>query len=188
MKTSIENEAKIIIDKEQYDKLFKSFTWVDCYHQLNFYYANNDMINNNEPSTIRIRSINNKLLLQVKCSLDDSNGLIHSNIEYEKEIKKVPFSLSGTELNSMCGKNTFNDVELLNCLFTERYLCIWDDNTDIFLDKNTYLNTVDYELEIEYISKDLDVKLLSLIQDIGINTNKRAIGKYKRFLELYNMN
>lgn len=76
---------------------------------------------------------------------------------------------------------------LLGSLSTERYICEYDENIIVFVDKNNYLDKVDYELEIEF-KKNKDIKKIKKIlnEDLTISEiNKNCKGKYTRFIFRY---
>ena len=49
----IEKEIKIILDEKQYLEVMNSFQFSESFEQINYYYANREIIENN--ITIRIR-------------------------------------------------------------------------------------------------------------------------------------
>ena len=58
------------------------------------------------------------------------------------------------------------------------------NGSELCLDKTTYFDKTDYEVEVEYeekISADLLMKLTSL----GVRFNEKCVGKFSRFLAEY---
>lgn len=102
---------------------------------------------------------------------------------YEKIISTINNSIEVHTLAEMMGEN-FNlecsKVINLGYLTTTRLLCNMK-NCEIALDKNEYLNKVDYELEIEF---DYDNKsALEILKYLGIRPQDSILGKNKRFIQ-----
>ena len=55
---------------------------------------------------------------------------------------------------------------------------------EIALDKNSYFDVVDYEIEIEYIG-EFPQHILDELEKINIYSGKEVSGKNKRFLNEY---
>ena len=62
---------------------------------------------------------------------------------------------------------------------------MWDGNTEICLDKTTYFDKTDYEIEIEYSGEDIPGELTSELNRLGVEFRENAVGKYSRFLQAY---
>ena len=105
------------------------------------------------------------------------------NKEYEKIISTINNSIEVHTLTEMTGEK-FNlecsKVINLGYLTTTRLICNIK-NCEIALDKNEYLNKVDYELEIEF-DKD-NQSALKILEYLGIKTQDSTLGKNKRFVQ-----
>lgn len=177
----LEKEYKTILSKKQYAQLIETFEKEKQYLQINFYYKKEGS-NEDLELTIRIRVKMGKMLLQVKEPISKEDG-IHIKREYEKEIKTIPYIISGEELNALCHSEKYTDSYLLGMLVTERRISIID-NCELALDINHYCGITDYELEIEYIDK-LSPKLIDLLKEMNIYKSENGDGKFKRFYTRY---
>jgi len=133
----------------------------------------------NKNITVRIREINNSYLLQIKVPVNEK-GSLHIKKEYEMIVNEVPKEISSDDIFNLCGIRV-NSIKLIGSLQTIRKINFLDENTEICLDKNKYLNTLDYEIEIEY-KENLDIKLLEQIKNLNIDICLSVQGKYSRFL------
>lgn len=181
----IELEKKMLLSKEDYNCLIKYFSNRNRNDQLvqekqiNYYFDTDDLSMNQKNITCRIRLKNGRYKGIIKCH---SNELDQST---ETEI----------EIRDGVHANTFTDIglKLQGELTTYRCVILKDDNCEVVLDKNDYLDHTDYELEIEY-SPHYQKKaesLLHIILDILAanckhNYSKRSIivpSKSARFFE-----
>lgn len=176
-----ETELKFLLDRDKYNDLLTYFEWEKPYSQINFYYMDNDRKLLKDNTTVRVRGKKDGLRLQAKLH-EAIDGAKHINKEYEANIETVPYEISGHELQIMSGKE-FPDVKLIGYLVTERYICKKYMGVEICLDRNIYLGTIDYELEIEYSVKDLPKDITRLIELHNLDVLNRSRGKCKRFLD-----
>ena len=133
----IECELKYMLTWQEYARLisdFSKYTHQDI--QVNYYYDTEDFKMNKQGITCRIREKHGKFTATIKkhgvaenTSLEKSKQVLN-----EKDIRffNVP------------------DLKYQGKLETERTYFYATDECVITVDKNTYLNTVDYELEVEY--------------------------------------
>ncbi len=158
MANTVEIEAKILIDKKEYDKLNKKLKLNEPFLQTNWYIDSADRNLAKQGMGLRIRHVNGEYLLTLKSPL--AVGL------FEKEQL-----LSPSEAESMIADNKFPEggikdfldlldfdsstLKTLAKLETERRRGFHEENVArIALDKNTYLGHTDYELEIDADSMD----------------------------------
>lgn len=174
----IEKEIKALISKSQYENIFNSFEWNKIFVQVNHYYVDPDGAQKNSNISIRVREANNSIKLQMKKPITLS-GMLHVEDEYEYEYSfdAVPDII--TNLN-------VRDIKLVSAkkigeLITKRCVYYFDKFTEICLDKNEYLNFIDYELEVEF-NGDLPYKVKIWLENLGINNNSFVPGKYSRFM------
>lgn len=176
----IEKEIKVLLSEKQYNKLKDCFEWEDGFTQINYYYESNDGI------TIRIREQDN-LKLQVKIPRQIKSSL-HIKDEYEMQIDKIYEIISSELLKKITNYEFGYDRKIIGKLKTERKICRKYRNVEICLDKNDYLDMVDYEIEVEY-TNDYPVEVIEKIKKLGINCEEYSRGKNKRFLQrLENIN
>lgn len=135
------------------------------------------------PSTIRIREKLGKLKLQFKVP-QKIEGSLHVKEEYEQNVDEVSDYISKDEIYGTCGFFCKDDAKLLGNLKTIRRICNKYQYVEIALDKNSYFDVVDYEIEIEYIG-EFPQHILDELEKINIYSGKEVSGKNKRFLNEY---
>lgn len=177
----IEKEIKIILDEKQYLEVMNSFQFSESFEQINYYYANREIIENN--ITIRIREKLGQMKLQLKIPQKTDKAL-HINKEYEKKVNRVLQHISKEEIYELSGLHCSNDVKLLGSLKTIRCICNTFPNVKIALDKSFYFNNIDYEIEIEYVD-ELSIDIVDRLKMLDLHLDKDVNGKNKRFLSAY---
>ena len=55
-----------------------------------------------------------------------------------------------------------------------------NDSIELLLDKNEYLNTTDYEVEIEYLNDETEIE--NIVNELGIDKSTVTYGKKTRFV------
>ena len=85
----IEKEIKILLSKEQYEKIEKVFSWKKKFTQINFYYGDLEKIDENGELTVRVRQNGDNYKLQIKKPVVYDEAL-HIKEEYERDIKDLP--------------------------------------------------------------------------------------------------
>lgn len=173
----IEKEYKVILNKEQYEKILNSFEFLEPVVQINFYYKENK--SRFIDTTIRVRFKDKKIKLQVKELISIRNG-IYVRREYEKSLKEVPLIIKGKTLNELCESNRYQDCLFIGVLITERRV-IHINDCEMALDINHYCGITDYELEIEF-EKEIDSGILEFLNSEKIYKNQVVKGKYERFV------
>jgi uncharacterized protein YjbK len=177
----IEKELKSLISREKYEELLDFFNFDETFEQINFYYIDNENIAKKKKINVRVRQIEEKFFLQVKTAVRDYKGLSISD-EHEEELPSVPEVISGEKISKIT-KIQVGDLHSVGSLKTLRSLCRWNGETLICLDKNSYLDTVDYEIEVEFSSDEVDQKLLDVLSGHQVNFDKNTHGKRSRFLK-----
>ncbi len=134
-----EYEIKYLISKKAYDKLSKVFFDSDAitFEQVNYYYDTYDQKMRDKNITVRIREKDGKLMAVIK---DHSAGIEHSR-ETRFRVESV------SNVISYKGENLY----LHGKLYTKRTEINICDGITLMLDYNKYLDTEDYELELEYV-------------------------------------
>ena len=131
----IEHEIKYMLTAEQYEHILRLFSVKSTVVQTNYYYDTEDLDMNKRGITCRIREKNDSYVATVKQHLGGFESLEMSQV-----------------LQSLLDDSLFTGKKLKRWgnLTTER-ACVSEENEMIvFLDKNSYLGVIDYELEIEY--------------------------------------
>ena len=176
----IEREIKQIISYDEYIKLvdFMSIFPSESVEQLNHYYDTDSGYYNSIKTTVRIREKNGRLKGTVK-----SHSSCDKSEEREFKVSALPERFVIDERN----------VFYKGKLYTERVSYRLGNGIVLFIDKNSYLDTVDYEVEIEYpngleeISKTLIVAIRKFIDSTYSNKRMSKSERfYKRKEELEN--
>lgn len=176
----IEKEIKILLTKAQYQQVEKLFYWDKDYLQTNHYYNDPDNLKENQGNTIRVREKAGEFRLQVKAFIS-KEGNLHIMREYEKKVDKLHEVITSTDLEDLTGMK-FSNLHCIGSLATQRKECNTYEGVTICLDKNTYLDIEDYELELEYTG-DYPEYLLVKLKENGIYTGAEedVDGKNIRF-------
>ncbi len=179
----VENEFKVMLNEEQYDKIKGLYNWDNEIKQTNYYYDTDNSELNSKRITCRVRKTYDGYFLQMKLP----NGKTHSRIEIEKELKDLPETLSGEQLSEFSGGNNLPDVKLLGELTTLRLIKKLD-GMEIDLDNSFYFRNTDHELELEFTKNEAAARELfgGLKEKAGIRDNNDiCIGKVGRFMKAY---
>ncbi len=149
---SIEIEAKVLLSRKDYLKLLENMSFNDQVKiQKNYYLDSEDRILKKYGMAIRLRQREGKNKLTLKAPL--AEGLLTKNQDLDDD-----------EANALINNNLFprgdisdfldilhidvNKLLVLAQLTTERKEGTYD-GLDINISKNTYSNTIDYELECD---------------------------------------
>lgn len=138
-----EREFKWLVEKNTFNRLYerlKSENHCEAERvlQINYYYDTDCLYFDSIGETIRIRQVGDRLTGTTKIHISkDGSGLSTEN----------SFKIS-------CLSRTLRykseDIVFQGELVTERTVISPEDNITICFDKNYYLGTVDYEVELEY--------------------------------------
>lgn len=180
----IENEYKVMLTREQYEKLCLLCDWDRIIEQTNYYYDTEDLSLSDRHITCRVRKTDNECFLQVKLP----NGADYSRIELEKKLgDEVPRDLSAELLNALAGEyEQLPDVRLLGALKTTRRVKRFE-GAEIDLDQSSYFGKTDFELEIEFTDEAAARTLLEQCREAAAldNSGNVCAGKIRRFLMEY---
>lgn len=105
----IENEFKIILTSEQYEKLLSLYDWDKTVVQTNHYYDTDDFRLSNTHITCRVREIDGAYFLQMKFPA----ARTYSRVELEKPLNALPETLAADELFKTDNHDELPDVERL---------------------------------------------------------------------------
>lgn|GEM_PF-616384 len=189
MKMEREIEFKKILSKKEYKRI--NSTCFDNYSMrefinINYYFDTVDYYYHKHKISIKVRKVKsdvNKLDLIVKMEKKKENSLRTSE-EYkfdlsEEELKKLIYL--GTlplEFKHFLEKMLLPaNIHFCGTLITNRKQ-FYNSEVEISLDKNEYLNHVDYEVEIEGENVYNDKKLVEFVSSFG----KKDNSKYQRFM------
>lgn len=180
----IENEFKVMLDQEQYEKLLAEYKWNEVIVQVNHYYDTEDLMMSSLHITCRVREIEGKYFLQMKFP----GAAEYSRVEFEKSLDDLPEEIDADEpfRPHPHGHPMLPIVKRIGSLKTTRNVYRFDGG-EIDLDKSEYFGKTDYELEIEFTDEGAARRMLAEITEkLGIKPNSEVcIGKVRRFLEEY---
>lgn len=182
--TNIEIEAKVLLSKENYDKLVKGLKFPEeRTKQTNYYFDSNDQILKKYGMILRIRETDKKFVFTMKAPL--SEGLLEKNQ-----------NLSDRQAEDLIDHNIFPEGDIKNFLdilqidsgklhvlatLTTARRHIEYKNTKVDISQNTYGNHVDYELECDsdssFRSKDT---IKEICGNYGIRYSLNKVSKEER--------
>jgi len=172
MKNSTEFELKRLLTENEYTEFMGALLEVaggTTIIQINYYYDDTEFNIFHKDETLRIRQIGAKLTLERKFNKRQEDSVRIC----DEDTNKIDLLPKMIIMNGF----QYRNIGSMTTLRTNFSI----DNVNISLDKNFYLGTVDYEIEVEY--KCLN-KMLPILKNILFST-KNAIGKYSRFIKLF---
>lgn len=180
----LETEWKSIITKQQYEDLESMFSWDWVKEQINHYYTDSTGELKKSGITLRVRTKDSKSVIQVKTH-KNANSALQICEEKEFPTLDIPKLFTASDVNDMTGIEV--EAACLGSLSTLRHSLFYTDGVEICLDKNEYLDTTDYEIEIEY-TKEVPQELINKLSDVGVTFDTPSIGKCTRFMQrLFNI-
>ena len=191
MHSNIEIEAKVLLQKEQYDQVV-SYLHLERYKkitQTNHYIDSTSRVLRDNDFALRVRE-KDDFVLTLKTPL--SEGLLEKNQtlswrEYDALEDESIFPVGNIKsFLELCGFNT-RELQVIASLTTYRIEFEYEDGL-VSLDENHYGKNgkiVDYELEIESTSMERAQELIKrLLQEAGITEFKfNTLSKQARALE-----
>ncbi len=174
----LETEFKCLISKKTYETLRNKVRWNSCREQINYYYVDKNGVVLKKRIMIRVREIGGEFKLQVKFHKNSGSPLQICE-EHEYDIDGVPDMIDAETIKDCIGED-IGDVYLIGKLTTKRRIYNWDLNTEICLDKSSYADATDYEIEVEY-SGEVDKELLGRLSAYGVEFKQNSVGKFTRF-------
>ena len=170
-----------LVDKDLYKSILNAFTWEKVREQTNYYYTDKAGILREKRIMVRIRVVGEVAKLQVKLHKNENSPLQICE-ENEFETEEVPDIINAELAKEITGEDV-GELYKMGCAVTKRNSLV-HNGSELCLDKTTYFDKTDYEVEVEYeekISADLLMKLTSL----GVRFNEKCVGKFSRFLAEY---
>lgn len=184
--TNNEIEFKQLLTAEQYNKFAQYyFPNKTAFKQTNYYIDTPDfqLKANKSALRIRVKDGGNEMTLKVPADI----GLLEYNFDTainpvmndQLDSADIPNDIT-YQLNKL--NVNLNTLVILGSLTTERMEQPDKENL-IVLDKNTYLDTEDYELEFEVTDYDTGLtKFHSILDDFGL-TYEQPANKVQRFFD-----
>lgn len=168
-----EFEYRCSLNKKQYELVHEIINkdFVEKL-QINYYYDTPDLFFDQQNTTVRIRQIEGLLKGTIKVHATDNAS---RSIEESFGVETLPNVIR-------CGSKK---LVCYGQMITERKTWNMHKGITLMLDKNYYLGTVDYILELEYpqiFQEDADKIIKKLTKELGICFTKD--NKSKRFFHL----
>ena len=190
MATNIEIEAKVLITKEEYDKVVEKMSKfaIGEYDQVNYYIETKDLALKKLGVGLRIRKIDNKYCMTLKAPM--SEGLLEKNNTITED-EYLKFK----DHNIFPENDIYEFVEMLG--FSPEIMSIvaelkthrietryGKEQYEFSIDKNEYNGIVDYELEMNYNSlQKARAQLEKLCNQLSIDYEDNPKSKQTRALE-----
>lgn len=180
----IENEFKVMLDPEQYEKLLAMYEWNKVIVQTNHYYDTDNFDLEKLHITCRVREIDGKYSWQMK--FPTYKAL--SRMEFEQPLDSLPEEIDADKATRPHPHrhDMLPVVKRIGSLKTIRNVYCFKGG-EIDLDKSEYFGKVDYELEIEFTDEEAARAVLNEITEkLGLTPNtEERVGKVRRFLDEY---
>lgn len=176
-----ETEIKSIIDEETYNKVKKAFKWDSVKEQVNNYYTDRNGALAENRIMVRIRVVDDIPKIQVKLHKNENSPLQICE-EDEYEIEGVPEIIDAETAKRITGMDA-GELYRMGSSATVRH-SFKHNGSELCLDKTTYFDKTDYEVEVEYEEK-MSADLLMQLGELGVAFNKKSVGKFSRFLAEY---
>ncbi len=189
MSNAIEIEAKVLLRKQDYEKLISLFPDEKGYAQTNYYIDSEERILAKEGIALRVRLKNNSYEMTLKTPL--SEGLLEKNYPMSEEefhaLQKGVFPCKDIARFLTMLDLDVSKLKILTSLTTYRIDVHYEDGL-LSIDKNDYSGQTDYEIELEYNHLDGARKVLKNLLDQNnipcefstatkVHRAMRAIGK-----------
>jgi uncharacterized protein YjbK len=187
MSQNIEIEFKNMLTKDEYERLLKEFN-IDkrqIFTQENHYFDSSEFALKSLGSALRIRKKPNGYEMTLKQPADV--GLLETNqpLSEEEALRAIQFNKLPTgEIQQIIEEFgiPFSNLGYFGSMITNRVEVDYNKGL-LVLDHSLYLNTEDYELELEVNDEEHGKNsFLSLLKSFGIPTRKTK-NKIRRFYE-----
>ena len=176
-----ETEIKSIIDEKTYEKAKNAFKWDRVREQENHYYTDRNGVVREHRVMVRVRVVEGTAKLQVKLHKNADSPLQICE-ETEFWIEEVPEIIDAVTAKEITGMDV-GELFRMGSAVTLRH-SLTRNSSELCLDKTTYFDKTDYEVELEYTEK-MSADLLMKLTSLGIIFNKSSVGKFSRFLGEY---
>lgn len=171
MSNAIEIEAKVLLNKKNYEKLVSLFKGNVTYTQTNYYIDNDEGQLRKEGLGLRIREKNGLYEMTLKTPL--SQGLLEKNCVWTKDEfkdfqEKKPFP-EGDIKRFLTMMDIDTATLYIKTSLTTKRMDIPYEGGKLSIDENHYSDTTDYEIELEHNNeKDAESILKNLLEKEGI--------------------
>lgn len=173
----IERELKILVNKESFEKLLKTYPFNKPIVQTNTYYDTEDGYIKKQKGAMRIRTIKDKKIFTLKIRKDE---ITHN--EYEKEINVNTIQEIDDEeiLNWLQMYNIPKKVHKIVSFITQRRTYDFE-NGQLCADITSYENHIDYEIEYEYTENHDGINSFNeILKPLNIHYEKNCPSKIAR--------
>lgn len=181
----IENEFKIMLTAEQYERICAAFEWDSVFSQTNHYYDTPALEFSQRHITCRVRTKGEGAALQIKFPY---GGAGFSRVELEHKLPEVPQRLCAQLLSELVRDymDALPEAEHIGELTTQRRVKRFD-GVEMDLDKSDYFSRTDYELELEFTDEAAARELRRKLQQLADLPESGDVcpGKVRRFIEEY---
>ena len=189
MYSNIEIEAKVLLSKSDYEKVYKSLNmdYANSYTQVNYYIESKDHVLKANDIVLRIREKKGEYILTLKTPL--SEGLLEKNQNLRAKDALEMISLNKFPEGEIKSFLEVLDIDTDKLIVLARLTTLRTEieNTSeeetISLDSNTYGNKVDYELEVDKSGMALArQKAEDILKPLGIKYEFNTRSKAQRAL------
>ena len=188
MSNNIEIEAKVILSRQDYKKVFDTLKTkiTDTHTQTNFYIDSQDRVLKKNDIALRIREYNRTYVLTCKTPL--SEGLLEKNQELSERVALEMINLNRFPSGGIQDFLELLDIDVSNlevlASLTTRRNELSIDSSKISLDENTYGNKVDYEIEVEDSAMKLaEDRIEEILKPLGITYSLNKVSKQMRAIK-----
>lgn len=188
MSNNIEIEAKVILSRQDYKKVFDTLKTkiTDTHTQTNFYIDSQDRVLKKNDIALRIREYNRTYVLTCKTPL--SEGLLEKNQELNEKVALEMINLNRFPSGGIQDFLELLDIDVSNlevlASLTTRRNELSIDSSKISLDENTYGNKVDYEIEVEDSAMKLaEDRIEEILKPLGITYTLNKVSKQMRAIK-----
>lgn len=184
MDNYIERELKILVSKEQFQKILNSYEFKKPIIQTNTYYDTNDKKIKHMNGALRIRTIENTHIFTLKIKKDSI-----THYEYEKEIQTTNINeIKDTEILGWIKEYDIpTNIKPITSFRTERYTYNFEHG-QLCADITSYENHIDYELEYEYIDNHDGISFFNhILNNINTKYEKNCPSKIARAMNDQNL-
>ena len=189
MEKSFENESKVLLNSDEYEKIYDFFDLekIKPIKQVNYYFDTTNFNLANNKYNLRVRHILDEDTFTLTIKIPQSNGSnleINEQITYEQfkdfiEYHKIPNGYICERISEINSEA----VVLLASLVTTRYEFEYKLGL-LALDYNEYNGRYDYELEYEGKNMDYSKETITnLLNQLDIEFKFSKISKRRRALE-----
>lgn len=147
MNKHVEKEYKMLVSKEQFDKLCSLYENLNFITQTNTYYDTVNRDIQKQKGALRIRERNGRFLFTLKMRQENLDGLCECECEVSEN---SVHALRSKEIIQLLQEYHIEaDIIPLTTLVTKRAV-VETENAELCFDISTYGSHTDYEIEYEY--------------------------------------